>query len=127
MADLKSFLITLKIWVQIASQIMISMVIRGEIMLIVCKLHNINCVELVWGHICSFNMKNFKTVQKSFWNLDSSTCNADLKHRLHAYKMDMKMYVQVDMNSKEKVEKNSSEKSPFSAMGTVFFLMPLQL
>ena len=96
-------------------------------MLIVCKLHNINCVELVWGHICSFNMKNFKTVQKSFWNLDSSTCNADLKHRLHAYKMDMKMYVQVDMNSKEKVEKNSSEKSPFSAMGTVFFLMPLQL
>ena len=63
--------------------------------------------------------KNFKTVQKSFQNLDSSICNADLKHRLHAYKMDIKIYVQVDMYSEVEVEKNGSEKSPLSAMCTV--------
>ena len=59
-------------------------------------------------------------MQKSFWNLDSPMCNvADLKHRLHAYEMDIKIYVQVDMYSEVEVEKNGSEKSPLSAMCTV--------
>ena len=56
-------------------------------------------------------------MQKSFRNLDSPICNADLKHRLHAYEMDIKIYVQVDIYSE--VEKNGSEKSPLSAMCTV--------
>ena len=48
-------------------------------------------------------------------------CNADLKHRVHAYEMDIKIYVQVDMYSGEEMEekRNSSEKSPLSAMCTV--------